>query len=364
MENTEHDDLAFDTEVIHLSKDVDSSSMAIHMASTAAGFYTRGGNPTIRRLEEALARLDGGEVGVACACGMAAVTQTLLSLLAAGDRLVAHRCVYDWSDSFFREELPRFGVDVEQIDFRDLPGLESALSKKTKAVYFEPLSNPALDMIDVRRVAEMAHEHGAIVVVDNTFLSPYLLRPLAFGADIVIHSATKYLCGHGDSLGGVVIADAENAGRIRHGRHIYGGVISPFNAFMILRGIQTLPIRMQRHCENAMKVAIFLSNHPNVTSVTYPGLSSHSGHALAESILSHGFGGMVGFQIAGGHEGAARFRERLRLCKPWVSLGDTGSLAYVRWEEERKGVGIGYVRFSVGLEDADDIIADLDQALS
>ncbi len=185
MTGKEHANMAFDTVAVQLGKDTDASSMAIHMASTAAGFYTRGGNPTIARLEEALARLEGGEKCVSAACGMAAVTQTLLSLLGAGDRLVAHRCVYDWSDSFFREELPRFGVDVEQIDFRDIRLLESALSKKTKMVYFEPLANPSLDLIDVARVAELAHSHGIIVVADNTFLSPYLLRPLSLGVDIV-----------------------------------------------------------------------------------------------------------------------------------------------------------------------------------
>jgi methionine-gamma-lyase len=363
MIEKEREDMGFDTAAVRLGKDIDASSMAIHMASTAAGFYTRGGNPTIARLEEALAHLEGGEKCVAAACGMAAVTQTLLSLLGAGDRLVAHRCVYDWSDSFFREELPRFGVDVEQIDFRDLSALEFALSKKTKIVYFEPLSNPSLDLIDVKRVAELAHSHGATVVADNTFLSPYLLRPLSLGVDVVIHSATKYLCGHGDSLGGAIITDEETAARIRHGRNIYGGVLSPFNAFMILRGLQTLSIRMSKHSETAMQVASFLSDHPNVASVSYPGLDTHPDHALAVSILPNGFAGIVGFQLAGGSKAADRFKKRLRLCKPWVSLGDTGSLAYVRWEEPRKGVEGGYVRLSVGLEDPKDIIDDLGNAL-
>jgi len=231
-------------------------------------------------------------------------------------------------------------------------------------VYFEPLSNPGLDVIDVREVARMAHQAGAVVVADNTFLSPALLRPLALGVDVVVHSATKFLCGHSDALGGIVISnDREFIAKLRRGRNIYGGVISPFNAFLILRGIGTLPVRMKQHGANAQRIAEFLAQHPAVAETRYPGLPGDPGHETAKALLS-GFGGLVGFVITGGQAASDLFGNSVKLCRPWVSLGDIGTLLYRRWPEPRKGIPEGYVRMSVGLEDADDIIADLDQALN
>jgi cystathionine beta-lyase/cystathionine gamma-synthase len=231
-------------------------------------------------------------------------------------------------------------------------------------LYFEPLSNPGLDVIDVKHVAVLGHQAGAIVVADSTFLSPALLRPLELGADVVIHSATKFLSGHSDALGGMVIAnDGDFIAMLRRARNIYGGVLSPFNAFLIFRGIRTLPVRMVRQCSNAQKVAEFLSQHPAVAETRYPGLPDDPGHRTAKEWRT-GFGALVGFVLAGGQAASDVFKNSVKLCRPWVSLGDTGALLYCRWPEPRKGIPEGYVRMSVGLEEADDVIADLDQALN
>ena len=355
---------SFGTTAVHAAKHDEYSSMPIYMAATSQHFYTRGGNPSIDALEQGLADLEGGTYAVAAACGMAAITQTLLTLLESGDRVLCHRSVYDWTDTFFREEAPRFGITTAQVDLRDLTAVDKALQTPTKLVYFEPLSNPGLDLIDVPAVVALAHDAGAVVVVDNTFLTPYLFKPLRVGADVVIHTATKYLSGHGDAMGGIAISnDQALMDRIRRGRNIYGGVISPFNAFLIMRGIGSLHVRMPAHCANALQVAEFLHDHPQVADVRYPGLPDDHGHGVATRLLQAGYGGMLGFQIAGDQERAEVFKKALRLCKPWVSLGDIGSLAYVRWPEERKGIPPGFVRMSVGIENCADIIADLEQAL-
>lgn len=357
-------DTGFNTESIHAGRDSTQSSPPIHMAATAASYYTRGGNPSINSMEQAVARLEGGEHAVACACGMAAITQTLLSLLNSGDHVVCHRSVYDWTDWWLRDEMPRFGVETTQIDIRNADAFADALRPNTRLVYFEPLSNPGLDLIDVRGIVPAAHAAGALVVVDNTFLSPALLRPLEYGADIVLHSATKFLNGHGDALGGIaVMNDAALYEKVYRARNLQGGVISPFNAFLIMRGMETLSMRMQLHCTNAMKVAACLSRHAAVSEIRYPGLDSHPDFKTAAELLPKGFGGMVGFTIAGGQRALDQFAGALRLVRPWVSLGDTGSLVYGRHPEPRKGIPAGFARLSVGLEDADNIIADLDQAL-
>jgi len=333
------------------------------MASTAQSHYTRGSNPTLEALEQSVSSLEGGACAVATACGMAAVTQTMLALLRSGDRVVCHRSVYDWTDTFFLEELPRFGIQTVQLDMRDTGALRAALTEPVRVLFLEPLSNPGLDMIDVAEVARLGHEAGAVVVADNTFLSPALLRPLELGVDVVTHSATKFLCGHSDALGGILVTRSEEfCARMRRVRNIYGGVLSPFNAFLILRGIETLSIRMRQHCDNAQIVAEFLAQHPAVSETRYPGLPGDPGHETAKSSLQ-GFGALVGFVVTGGKTALDTFRDSVRLCRPWVSLGDTGSLLYCRPPEPRKGIPEGFVRMSVGLENADDIVADLDQAL-
>jgi len=261
--------------------------------------------------------------------------------------------------------MPRFGVETTQVDLRDGDAFAGALRPNTRIVYFEPLSNPGLDLIDLRRIVPAAHDAGALVVVDNTFLSPALLRPLEYGAYIVLHSATKFLNGHGDALGGVITMNDEAfKQKIERSRNLHGGVISPFNAFLIMRGIETLSMRLKRHSGNAMKVAEFLSGHSSVSEVRYPGLESHPDFKTAGDLLPDGCGGMVGVTIMGGMRGLHQFAGALKLVRPWVSLGDTASLVYGRHCEPRKGIPEGFARLSVGLEDADDIIADLDQALN
>jgi len=360
----EDHDKGLNTRAVHAGRDPAHASMPIYMSATAGGYYTRGGNPTIGALEACVANLEGGAHAVAAACGMAAVTQTLLTLAQSGDRIVCHRSVYDWTDTFCLEEAPKLGIQTVQVDMRDTRALEAALQEPTKILYFEPLSNPGLDVIDVKRVAALGRQAGATVVADNTFLSPVLLRPLELGVDVVIHSATKFLSGHSDALGGLVIANDEDfITRLRRARNIYGGVLSPFNAFLILRGIGTLPSRMAQHCANAQRVAEFLAGHPAVAETRYPGLPGDPGH-LTASEWETGYGALVGFVLAGGQAASDVFKDSVKLCRPWVSLGDIGSLLYCRWPEPRKGVPDGYVRMSVGLEDADDIIADLDQALN
>lgn len=363
MNTQQKNDRKLLTEVIHAGRDPRYASMPIYMASTAREHYTRGGNPTIDAMEACIATLEGGTGAIATACGMAAVTQVLLTLLKSGDRIVCHRSVYDWTDTFMLEEAPRFGIQTVQIDMRDNLALKKALETPTQVLYFEPLSNPGLDMVDVKKVTEMGHDAGAVVVADNTFLSPALLQPLTMGVDVVIHSATKFLCGHSDALGGIAVSNDEDfIAKLRTARNIYGGVISPFNAFLILRGIETLPLRMKQHSANAEKVAAFLAEHPAITETRYPGLSSDPGHTTAAALLSD-FGGMAGFVIKGGQKPADIFKDSVKLCRPWVSLGDTSTLLYGRWPEPRKGIPEGYFRMSVGLEEVDDIIADLDQAL-
>jgi len=244
---------------------------------------------------------------------------------------------------------------------RQLDNLKAALQKKTRIVYFEPYANASMDVIDVKGAVQLAHDTGALAVVDNTWLSPYLLKPLDHGADLVIHSATKYMNGHGDGLGGIVAGSEALISKIKSTRLHMGGILSPQNAYLIARGIQTLPFRMKRHCENAEQVAEFLGSHPKVKEVRYAGLKSYEGHGVAAA-QQKGFGGMLGFQLvetAGNH----RFTNAVILCKPWWSLGDTKTLVVPRDREERRGIPANYVRLSVGLEDPNDIIADLIQAL-
>lgn len=359
-------DKGFNTKSIYAGRDPSCSSMPIYMANTGEGFYSRQQNPTTDALETCVASLEGAEYAVSAACGVSAVTQTFLTLLKMGDRIITHRSVYDWVDTFIHHSAPRLGIEAVQVDMRDIEALKRQLKHSTQVVHFEPLANPSMDIINVEKVIQAAHAAGAKVVVDNTWLSPALLKPLTLGADIVVHSCTKYMCGHGDAMGGMVLSNDEKfMTDLQHTKAIFGGTMSPFNAYNILRGLSTLTIRMKQHCENAQKVAEFLTRHQAVAETRYPGLSTDPSHKTAKAMLKgSGFGGMVSFVISGGESAQQVFRDSLKLCKPWVSLGDLFTLAYVRWTEERKGVPEGYVRLSIGLEDVEDIISDLDQALN
>ncbi|MGC8839373.1 MAG: trans-sulfuration enzyme family protein [Anaerolineae bacterium] len=347
-------------------------------AGTREGYvYSRYGNPTVRAFERAVAALEGAEDAIACASGMAAIHLALMAAgCTAGTTVVAAQDVYGATYALLARFLPLLGVQARFVDVADLEAVRRALEKaRPKVLLFETLSNPLLKVADVPALVEMAHRAGALVVLDHTFATPYLLQPVALGVDIVVHSATKYLGGHGDVLAGVMVASAEHIARAREWMKVLGANLAPDTAYLALRGLKTLPVRMARHCANALAVAQGLREHPRVARVLYPGLQDHPQHALAKCLFREGcFGGMVSFEIAGADQEAVfRFMEALRLVLPATSLGDVYSLtlypahsshrALTPEERAAVGIGAGLVRLSVGLEDPRDILADLAQAL-
>ncbi len=321
--------------------------------------YAPRGNPTVRCLELKLADLEGAEAAVAAASGMAAISATLLHLVAGGGHVVASADVYEQTGGFLRRELPAFGATASLVDFTDLGAVEAAINPATRALYVEPFSNPALRVADLPALGALARRHGVPLVVDNTFLSPALLRPLEHGAEIVIHSATKYLAGHGQVQGGVVCGRRETIGPITERLLRFGGAMSPFAAWVLLAGVKTLPLRMARHGANALRVARLLARHPAVATVNYPGLAGDPGHAVARRLVGAGedrFGGMVSFTLGGGRAAIGAFVDALELWTLAVSLGDCSSLVW-------PFAGSDLIRLSVGIEDAEDLEADLVRAL-
>lgn len=335
--------------------------------------YTRWGNPTIRALEEKLAALEGGEAALATASGMAAISTAILSVVSAGDHVVAARQLYSATYHLLAKVLPRFGVETTFVDPTDLKDFERALRPNTKLIYIETPSNPLLEITDIAGVVKLAEGAGSLTMIDNTFATPYNQRPIELGIDVVLHATTKYLSGHGDAMGGGVIGRREFIDRALTGMHRdLGGVIGPLGAWLTLRGIRTLGLRMARHNDNALAVARFLRDHPRVERVYYPGLEDHPGHGLARRQMK-GFGGVLSFEVRGGYEAGERLINSVKLCTRAVSLGDVRTLIthpastthYIVPREERSATGIsdGLVRLAVGIEDADDLIADLDEAL-
>ncbi len=341
--------------------------------------YVRWGHPTARMLEEKVAALEGGEAALALASGMAAVSAVIFTFLESGDHMIASEVCYAGSVELFGEYLPRQGIEVSLVDTSDSDQVREALQPNTKMVYVETPANPILRISDIQVLAGISHDAGALLAVDSTWAGPCLQRPLALGADYVIHSATKYLNGHGDALGGVIVGPAEGVHRIRKQALVHlGGAISPFNAWLIARGLVTLPLRMARHSASALKVARFLESHPAVSRVVYPGLESHPQRDLARRQMSAS-GGMITFQLKHGLGAAITLAEKIRLFVYATSLGHARSLLfyyptdltidaapYLSDKQKariREWTGDGIVRVSVGLEDPDDLIADLDQAL-
>lgn len=336
--------------------------------------YSRLGNPTTRQLEEKIALLEEGEDCVAFSSGMGAVSATLLSLLSAGDHVVADKTLYGCTFSLLTETLPRFGIAVDTVDMADLGQLERVLRPETKIVYFETIANPSMKVIDLAAVAEMAHRAvpGCLVVTDNTFATPLLVRPLKLGADIVVHSATKYLNGHGDVVAGFSVAAKALTDRIRTVglKDITGAVLGPQEAFLILRGLKTLKLRMDAVCANARKVAQFLCDSPYVKKVYFPGLDGSPDREIARRELAQS-GGMIAFEMDS-FEKAKAVLNHVKLCVLAVSLGDCETLIQhpasmthsMCSPEEIRAAGFSerLIRLSVGIEDADDIIADLRQA--
>jgi methionine-gamma-lyase len=359
--------------------DTDISFSANELATDAPFVYTRWGNPTIAQLEQKLAALEGAEAGLAFASGMAAITGLFLWALRAGDHIIMSDVAYAGAAELTNDLLPQVGVEVTKVDLSDLTAVRAAFRPNTKLVYAETPANPILRLVDVEALAAVTHAAGARLAVDSTFATPIALRPLELGADFVLHSLTKYLGGHGDAIGGALLGSEKDLADIRHGVGIHvGGVMSPFNAWLIMRGVATLPIRMRAHAEGAMAVATYLEQHPKVTRVIYPGLPSHPQHELAKRQMKN-FSGMIQFQTQDGLKSARDLSTRLRVIHYAVSLGHHRSLVIylptddllrssfrLTVEQEasyRAYAGDGLFRLSVGLEDAEDLIADLEQAL-
>ncbi len=336
--------------------------------------YTRLGNPTIRACERAVAILEGGHGGIACASGMAAIHTVFASLLRAGDHAVCSAVVYGPTQTLLTGVMSRFGVESSVVDTVDLDAVRRAMRPSTKLVFVETPGNPVLAVSDLAAIADIAHRGGAKLAVDNTFSSPILQRPLDLGADVVVHSMTKFLNGHADVVAGMIVAKtAEDDAAIRKIFHQLGGCIDPFDAFLVSRGLKTLALRMERHCANAERVARFLETHPKVAKVNYPWLPSHPQHELAKRQMRGG-GGVVSFELAGGIEAGKALMNAVRLCTLAVSLGGVETLiehpasmthaSMGKAARERAGIPEGLVRVSVGIERVEEIIADLDQGLS
>ncbi|MBQ4186538.1 MAG: methionine gamma-lyase [Firmicutes bacterium] len=338
--------------------------------------YTRLGNPTTSVLESKVAALEGGEAALATASGMGAISSCLWTIASAGKHIIADGTLYGCTFALLNHGIQRYGVDVDFIDTSDLEAVKAHLRPNTVAVYLETPANPNLKITDIAAVSKLVHEYHADikVVCDNTFASPALQNPLSLGADVVVHSATKYLNGHGDVVAGFVVGKADFISQVRMFglKDMTGAVLDPFAAFLLLRGLKTLELRMARHCENAAKIAAFLAEHPAVEKVNYPGLKTHRGHEIAARQMK-AFGGMLSFEVRGGKEAGMKLVNALELITVAVSLGDAESLiehpasmthsTYSAEELAASGIAPGLIRLSAGLENAEDLIADLKQAL-
>ena len=367
--------------------------------------YTRIMNPTWAVLEERVAALEGGVGALATASGQAAETLAVLNIARAGEQIVSSASLYGGTYNLFHYTLPKMGIEATFVDPSEPGDFRKAITPKTRLIFAETLGNPKNDMLDIEAVARVAHDAGIPLMIDNTVATPYLCRPFEWGADIVVHSLTKFLGGHGTSIGGIIVDSGKfdwANGKFRElvepdptyhnlkfvetfGNLAYilkvrvqllrdlGPALSPFNAFQILQGIETLSLRMQRHCDNAQKVAQFLEDHPAVTWVNYPGLASHPTHALAKKYLQHGFGAIVGFGIKGGSQAGIKFINAVKLLSHLANIGDAKSLVIhpastthqqlTPAEQLETGVTEDFIRLSIGLETIEDIIADIDQAL-
>ncbi len=427
-QKTQERDLGFDTLALHGGQEVDpaTNARAVPIYQTTSyvfndtdhaanlfslaepgNIYTRIMNPTNDVFEQRVALLEGGVGALAVSSGQAAETLAILNIAGAGDEIVSAAALYGGTYNLFHYTLPKIGINVKFVDSRDPESFRQAITDKTKALYAETVGNPALDTLDIEAAAAIAHEAGIPLIVDNTVPSPYLVNPLKHGADIVVHSATKFIGGHGTSIGGIIVDGGKfpwDNGRFPgftepdpsyHGLEFYptlgelsfilkarvqmlrdyGPALSPFHSFLFLQGLETLPLRMERHSQNAMAVAEFLRDHPKVNWVNYPGLSDHPSHDLAKKYHRDGmFGAILGFGIEGALEAGKKFIDRLELHSLLANIGDAKSLVIHPAStthsqlsaEEQKSTGVtdDYIRLSVGLESIDDILYDLDQALN
>ena len=384
----------FDTKLIHAGDFHDEKGSAVtpiyqtstfsfksaqHGADLFAGkeegyIYTRSGNPTINALEDKLAALENGYRGIALASGMAAVTTCYMAFLEKGAHMIGTQAIYGPSRAVIESHFEKFGVEYTFVNTADLSAIENAIRPNTKLLYLETPANPTMDLTDLKKAVELAHKHNIIVVVDNTFCSPYLQKPLDLGADVALHSLTKFINGHADIVGGALIAkDKEIYNKLRKTMIYMGGNMDPHQAYLVIRGVKTLSIRIDRAQESAMKIAQYLENHPKVEWIKYPGLKSFHQYELAKEQMT-GFGSMISFGLKGGFEAGKILMDNVHLALLAVSLGGVESLiqhpasmTHAAVSEEKRleaGITDGLVRYSVGIENVDDIIADLDQALA
>jgi methionine-gamma-lyase len=336
--------------------------------------YTRMLNPTIEALEDAMASLEGGHKSLGCASGMAATHTVIASLTKSGDHVVCSSAVYGPTMTLLKTIMSKFGVETTAVNSSNLDEIEKAMKPNTKVVFIETPGNPTLAITDLEGTAKIAHKHGAKLVVDNTFMSPALQQPFSFGTDVVMHSLTKFLNGHADVVGGIIVVkDEETYLSFRKILNQLGGVIDPFNSFLVHRGLKTLAIRMQKHCENAQKIAEYLEKHPKVKWVSFPGLKSHPQYKIGQK-QQKGPGGMISFELKGGYNAGQVVMNSVQVCKLAVSLGGVETLIqhpasmthFTLGKEGRKDAGIseGLVRLSVGIENVNDLLKDIEQALS
>ncbi|UCC13064.1 MAG: aminotransferase class I/II-fold pyridoxal phosphate-dependent enzyme [candidate division WOR-3 bacterium] len=335
--------------------------------------YTRLSNPTSDLLAKKIALLESTDAGVLFASGLSAVFNLVITVAQAGDHVVSDDTIYGGTFALFKTIMPRLGITVTFVNTADIDALSRAITDKTKLIFTETPANPTMKIVDIAACAALAKKNHALLCVDNTFATPYLQRPVELGADIVLHSMTKYFGGHGDIIGGAVVGSKEFIHELWENAKEIGGCISPFNAWLVLRGLKTLAVRMDRHSKSAQKIAEYLSRHKKVERVYFPGLSSHPGHDLAKKQMSD-FGGMLGFDLKGGKEAGKVLMNSVKLCILAVSLGDVDTLiehpasmthsTYTDEELRACGITAGFVRLSVGLEHVDDIIDDLEQAMA
>jgi cystathionine gamma-synthase len=346
--------------------------LEVALGKKSGHIYGRNTNPTVAAFEEKVRDLEAAEAATSFSSGMAAISNTLFTLLSPGDRVVSIKDTYGGTNKIFIEFLPRFQIEVSLCDTGDHAAIEATIARGCKLVYLETPTNPTIRVVDIARLARAAHHHGALVAVDNTFATPINQHPLELGADLVIHSATKFLGGHADALGGVVCGPKDLITRIYHFREINGACLEPMSAYLLLRGMKTLHLRIARQNESALKIAGFLGSHPRVAKVFYPGLPTHENHEIARRQMS-GFGGVLSFALHGGFDVVETFLPRLRYVNLAANLGAVETIAgppattshVESTPEERASAGIpeALIRYSVGIEDADDLIADLRQAL-
>ncbi|MGB9236092.1 MAG: cystathionine gamma-synthase family protein [Terriglobales bacterium] len=346
--------------------------LEVALGKRAGHIYGRNTNPTVAAFEDKVRDLEGAEAATSFASGMAAISNTLFTLLSPGDRVVSIQDTYGGTNKLFVEFLPRFQIKVSLCDTTDHEAIETAIAQGCKLLYLETPTNPTIKVVDIARLAEAAHRSGALVVVDNTFATPINQQPLQLGADLVVHSATKFLGGHADALGGVVCGPKDLVQRIYHFREINGACLEPMSAYLLLRGMKTLQLRVRRQNENALQIARFLEAHPRVAKVFYPGLTSHGNHEIARRQMT-GFGGVLSFELEGGFDTVKSFLPRLRYANLAANLGAVETVAgppattshVESTAEERAASGIpeALIRYSAGIEDVEDLIADLRQAL-